>query len=179
MVDKGFPDIDFAKLTAAVDEPELNARLIYAIENALSPATFRKMVAASDKLGADFIAGKITEAECNAGTDAFRKHVVQFKTIPEFRYALTRVMPNNPALVQECIEHENAHMSTLLSLGLQGTYGFVLTRNEHDMIGVQPHVEPIFPEGMSEDEKRRLSKMILEAPDDLSPSDKAQLGIRE
>src|SRR5262249_13735392 len=135
------PKIDLAKIEAVVDAQALNKAVDEAYKNALSKDEFDTMLAENERLTADFVAGRITEAELDAAfaSRQYSEHRLAVKTIPEFRYIITRLIHNDPEEVHYMVAHENAHMSTLLSLGLQGTYGLlVVIDDEKDSYHVLP-----------------------------------------
>lgn len=176
---KEFPKIDMNKLDDPIDDPEFDAMVRDAVEKAMSKAEYDRITAESDALTATYLNAEISQAEYETRVKQYSFRPIQVETLVEYRHLLSLVLGNDNPGIQETITHENSHMNKLQSLGLEGTYALTIVRDEAGKIGIFPRVRAIFPDGMPEDERRRLTREITEAPDDLSASDKIHLGLKD
>ena len=130
-----------------------------------------------DALCRDFLNEQITLAEYNKKLEEIEEYpgVIQMRFITWFTRALVEIgLPD--AQIDEILAHENEHMVQALIEGCDGVYRIEFARREDGKFALYPAIATEFPEGITDEEARAMLRRSLEAPDDLSERDKAQLG---
>lgn len=131
-----------------------------------------------DALCRDFLNERITLAQYNEAQDKISEYpgVIQMRFITWFTQALVALgLPDDE--IDRILAHENAHMVEALIDGCEGVYRLEFAKRENGKFALQPAIAVDFPEGITEEEARAMTRRSLEAPDDLSERDKAQLGL--
>ena len=180
---KNFPSVDSEKIEKGIDDPLNDQTIIEIIKremyNAEPTINFKIKKAAIDKLTQDYMAGRFSQKEFEDARKRFSIRSIQTETLVEYRSVLTLVLGKDHPGIEETIKHENSHMNKVQELGLRGHYLFDLSRNEDGSLNLYPHVEPIFPQDITEDKRRELMREIIEAPDELSPGDEFHLSVKD
>lgn len=100
-----------------------------------------------------------------------------FTTLPEFMQAIKTVGDKiglSEKRQQDIVEHENDHHNRAESHGLPANYEIQFIKSEGRIL-IKPSVCFLIPKNRQREETSSICKDILSAPEELSPSDKAQL----
>lgn len=160
---------------------ELLAEIAHAQKAALSEQEFEVMKNRQDVITHSFLKGEISEAESRSEMKKLdvQAGVIKRKGLIQF-IDLLRAIGLTENDIRDTVAHENDHMSVALALGVDPVYQiqFLRVRQDGENLQLQlcPSISFDFPEDTSDEEARRILREILEAPEDLSPRDRNQLG---
>lgn len=168
---------------------DLQELLRKSIDRAKREAPWKEDQAREDKELASytqrFLLGEITGAEYDRLAKTIGggeiSGVIECKTLPEYTQLL-RAIGLSLENWTRMAAHENEHMLEALTLGVEPVYLIRFskwkTKDGRVQMGMYPSVSFEFPSGMSDDERRRILRQVIEAPEELSQSDKRQLNSK-
>jgi hypothetical protein len=165
---------------AQSNEPEFT-RLLEDLERAKSTAPTREeydlQLKQHNELIASFMRGDITEDELRVVEGEEKPGRMVIENIAELRKIVEILHSGEKEKMERELAHENAHMAKALSLGLEAKYGLQLMVARSGLTyDYQVFVSAQKPESMSGEEYRRIIEEVISAPDELSESDRIQLG---
>lgn len=151
--------------------------------NALSSDELDPIKDEQDRITNEFLNGTLTGKEYDEQMLVLDRQegVIRKKTIAEYG-SLLRAMNIPEDTVRETLAHENEHMAESVRSGMKPVYQvqFLRTIGVHGVeIGMYPSIYFDFPPDMPDEERRRVLKAIIEAPEGLSPRDHSQLGLKD
>lgn len=124
----------------------------------------------------DFINGSISLKELREVLIEDKKHneesgELELSNVEEMLAFLTDLF-HDERLAKELTDHEKSHLDELRSRGLDGHLVFRFFKDQDGNMLGRPGVRLTIPETGDEDEIRANLKSVVEAPDDLSDTDK-------
>lgn len=154
-------------------------RIREAMKVALDVAALEKIKDEQDRMTASFIRGEVPGADFDNRMKQLEvlQGAVRSHTIEDFEACL-RCYPMSEREVSELVEHEGAHFETARSKGLEPHFQVQFARDDGNKMPpiLYPSIGFDFPHDMPDEVRIRILREIIEAPEDLSPRDKTQLG---
>lgn len=157
-------------------EEIIDEAIEYAKANALTSNELEALKDIEDDIMRAFVNGEIDSAEYQEKMDALNNNsgIAACNTPEEFEHSLIRLGFSDD-MIEDMLEHEISHYNKAVRLGITPTFQLQFMRNENGKLSMYPSIAFDFSQ-ISEEEARRALRVIIEAPDELSPRDKRQLG---
>lgn len=128
------------------------------------------------KIVSDFISGRIKLAEFLDKYDSLRSDglepgELEFSSLREMHDFLKELL-GDEEVARDLADHEKSHLAVIKKAGWKYKILFRFFRNDAGDLCGRPAVAPTIPESGDEDDIRSKLKMIIEAPDDMSDTDR-------
>lgn len=155
---------------------KLKIEINQAKREALSKERFDLIKDQQDVLTIQFLRGEITSSVFEQKTKELdvQEGLVERRGLIEYVNLLEAIGFSEDE-VKKTVAHENDHMVEALTKGVDPVYRVQFVRTGSG-VGMYPSIHFDFPVTMSEEERRRILREILEAPEELSDTDKHHLG---
>jgi hypothetical protein len=159
---------------------EIRRKVVDVIENCPSVEVVNDRTKIATALGAKLLKGEISEAEFQEASHSLPilPGRVTFDLLTDFIDAVHiagEIMGIPPEVMRnKMIAHENDHKAVAESFGYESGYILQFSKSA-STIYVQPSIWHGTPQGMSDEERNKITRLIVNGPQDLSQHDKEML----